>query len=195
MIIGITGPSGSGKSTVSSMLRLKGYEVIDADAVAKEVKLDHIKDIKALFGDKVLTDGKFDNKKLAKLVFNDSDAKNQLNNLLFPPIVAKLKGLTQNKGKMTFVDIPVLFGSGAEPLFGAVIAINADRETRLRRLIEGRGIDPEIAAKQVDSITITYQNSAMCDMVLWNNTNNTKDIEKKIDAWIEEQKEDKYATK
>ena len=31
MIIGITGGIGTGKSTVSDYLRLKGYNVIDAD--------------------------------------------------------------------------------------------------------------------------------------------------------------------
>ena len=36
-IIGITGGIGSGKTTVSEILRNKGYFVIDADTIAKEI--------------------------------------------------------------------------------------------------------------------------------------------------------------
>ena len=37
MIIGLTGSIASGKSTVSSMLKVKGYQIVDADIVAREV--------------------------------------------------------------------------------------------------------------------------------------------------------------
>ncbi|MDD3115461.1 MAG: dephospho-CoA kinase, partial [Anaerovibrio sp.] len=36
-IIGLTGGIASGKSTVSSFLREKGYEVVDADKIAWEL--------------------------------------------------------------------------------------------------------------------------------------------------------------
>ena len=37
MIFGLTGGIGSGKSTVANILRDKGYIVLDADAIGREV--------------------------------------------------------------------------------------------------------------------------------------------------------------
>ena len=188
MIIGITGPSGSGKTTVSAMLLDKGYEVIDADKVAKEIKPQYISKIIDIFGDEVVTDGKFDNRKLAIIVFNDSEAKRKLNDLMFPPIIAKLKEMVRGKSGFVFIDIPVLFGSGAEALFDAVFLVTANRCERLQRLIEGRGIAKEIAEKQVDSITITYLNLSMCDLVLKSDNFDLTKMERAIDKWIEDKK-------
>ena len=36
-IIGITGGIGAGKSTVSSYIRDRGYEVVDADAISRSL--------------------------------------------------------------------------------------------------------------------------------------------------------------
>jgi len=36
ILIGLTGIMGSGKSTVAALLRRRGFEVIDLDAVAKD---------------------------------------------------------------------------------------------------------------------------------------------------------------
>ncbi|HQC82432.1 MAG TPA: dephospho-CoA kinase, partial [Bacillota bacterium] len=37
MIIGLTGGIGAGKTTVSDYLKKKGYPVLDADEVAREI--------------------------------------------------------------------------------------------------------------------------------------------------------------
>ena len=184
MIVGITGPSGSGKSTVSEMLRAKGFEVIDADKVAKSIRPQYIPKIVDLFGQDILTDGEFDNKKLALLVFDDSWKLRQLNQILFPPIVARLQEMTKGRRGVTFIDIPILFGSGGEPMFDAVILVMADLDARIKRLIEGRKIAPEVAKKQANSITITYTNAAMCDLVLWTDHDEPATIERKIIEWL-----------
>ena len=41
----LTGGIATGKSTVSSMLRSHGFEIIDADVIAKEVLPLHVKEV------------------------------------------------------------------------------------------------------------------------------------------------------
>lgn len=58
----LTGGIATGKSTVSSLLRAKGFEVIDADLIAKEILPLHVKEVEALFGKSVVIDGVIDRK-------------------------------------------------------------------------------------------------------------------------------------
>ena len=77
MIIGITGGSGSGKSSVSKALSDKGFYVIDADIVAREIVMPGKKalsEIEEAFGkDVILPDGCLDRKKLGSIVFSDGE--------------------------------------------------------------------------------------------------------------------------
>lgn len=182
--IAITGPSGSGKSAVAEMLRKKGYSVIDADKISKSIKPEYEAKIIELFGEEIVSEGHLDNKKLASLIFDNFSAKSKLNDLMFPPILAKVKELMDKESGIVFVDIPVLFQSGAVSLFDKIIIITAKPEVRLKRLIEGRNIDPEIAAKQIYSINITYDDAAKADAVLWNEEPTLDHIEQRIDLMI-----------
>lgn len=186
MRVALTGPSGSGKSAVADMLREKGYKVIDADKVARAIRPDYEGEIIKMFGDEIVTDGHIDNRKLGILIFEDPMAKIRLNDLLFPPILAKIKQMMEEDSGTVFVDIPVLFQSGATNLFDKIIIITAPPEVRLKRLIEGRGIDPEKAAKQINSITITYEDAAKAAAVLWNTEPTLDHIEQRIDFILEQ---------
>ncbi len=181
MRIAITGPSGSGKSSVSAMLRSKGYIVLDADKIAADIRPTYEAKIIHVFGDDIVTDGHIDNKKLKNVIFDDFSAQSKLNDILFPPIKARIKELMDRETGNVFVDIPVLFQSGAANLFDKIIIITAKPEIRLKRLIEGRKIDPETAAKQINSITITYEDAAKAEAVLWNEEPTLDHIEQRID--------------
>jgi dephospho-CoA kinase len=83
MTIGIAGGIGAGKSVVTDYLRGKGYEVIDADEVAREAVAPGEPALASLvtaFGADILTgDGALDRARLASLAFAD-DAKARLLN-------------------------------------------------------------------------------------------------------------------
>ena len=88
--VGLTGSLGSGKSTVAAMLRSLGAEVIEADALGRELMEpghDVFDQIVAQFGPKVLSeDGRLNRARLAELAFREGRL-NDLNSIVHPAVI------------------------------------------------------------------------------------------------------------
>lgn len=84
-IFGITGGSGSGKTLASSMFAELGIEIIDADAVSREVTNKGSKCLNELveyFGNEILqTDGTLNRRHLASIAFSDVEKTKMLNTI------------------------------------------------------------------------------------------------------------------
>src|SRR5690606_7764872 len=107
----------SGKSTVSKMLQEKGYPIVDADIVAREVVepgTETLAKIEALFGPEVIReDGSMNREKVGALIFSDPAKRKQLNDIIHPAIRAEMlrqKNEFIAEGHNTVImDIPLLF--------------------------------------------------------------------------------------
>ena len=142
-LIGITGGIASGKSTVSSLIRKKGFSVVDADKVSREVL---VKGGKAFvecvnqFGSVILDrDGGIDREKLGEIIFNDPAKRKKLNSIMHSRIRVKLLKeivccFCRNE-KVVFVDIPLLIESNLTFLFRELIVVFTDKEVQLKRLM------------------------------------------------------------
>lgn len=89
-IIGLTGGIGSGKSTVAKYLISKGISVYIADVEAKKImdSSEVIDEIKTYFGDAIISKrGKIKRKALAKIVFNDKEKLQKLNNITSASVI------------------------------------------------------------------------------------------------------------
>ena len=88
--VGLTGSLGSGKSTVASMLRSLGAEVIEADALGRELMEpghDVFSQIVAHFGPGVLSeDGRLNRPRLAELAFRKGRL-DELNAIVHPAVI------------------------------------------------------------------------------------------------------------
>ena len=88
--VGLTGSLGSGKSTVAAMLREYGAEIIEADALGRELMQPGqpvFAEIVRVFGPGVLTpDGHLDRLRLAQLAFHDGQLQ-QLNAIIHPAVI------------------------------------------------------------------------------------------------------------
>ncbi len=88
MNVGLTGGLGSGKSTVAALLGEHGAVIIDADVVAREVVragTPGFAAVVARFGpDVVGPDGELDRAELARIVFADGAALDDLNAIVHP---------------------------------------------------------------------------------------------------------------
>src|SRR5580658_1244624 len=88
--VGLTGGLGSGKSTVAAMLRELGAQVIEADALGREVMEpghEVYRQIVARFGREVVGhDGHLNRARLADLAFRHGRLQ-ELNAIVHPPVI------------------------------------------------------------------------------------------------------------
>jgi len=157
-VIGITGNSGSGKTTASKILeeKLSAY-VIDADKVVRDMSqpgTEYFNAIKRVFGDNFFTeDGNINRKKLADEIYNQKDSLHRLNDITFKYVKEEIENrISDNKSENEYVviDVPLLFEAGLEKSCDVVIAMVADDEKKIERIMERDGIDYETAKKRLD---------------------------------------------
>ena len=157
-VIGITGNSGSGKTTASKILEEKlSAHVIDADKVVKDMSqpgTEYFNAIKRVFGDNFFTDdGNINRKKLADETYNQKDSLHRLNDITFKYVKEEIENqIAANKSENEYVviDVPLLFEAGLNKSCDVVIAMVADDEKKIERIMERDGIDYATAKKRLD---------------------------------------------
>ncbi len=136
--IGLTGGIGAGKSTVSDRLRAKGIHVVDADEVARKVVSKGEAGLRALitrFGDDILTsDGSLDRKKLGAIVFSDEVARRDLNAILHPIIIERMK-VDEGSHKIVIWDVPLLIEANMHEMMDEVWLVDAPEDVRIARIM------------------------------------------------------------
>ena len=156
--VGLTGPAGSGKSTVAAMLAEAGCAVVDADRAAHELYFSGSELAKALareFGDHILRpDGSVDRGVLGGIVFASPEARNALNALVHPPLVAELKRRLDALGDagipIAVLDAALLLQWHADRLVEVVVGVWAPNDLRLARLVAS-GLPRDVAVGRVDA--------------------------------------------
>ena len=156
ILIALTGGIGSGKSRAAAILEEFGAHSISADTLAREVLErgeDGYNEVVAHFGDEILNEGQIDRKKLAEIVFNDSNQLEVLASITHPLIRAKFvsetRGLPENS--VVVYEIPLLAESISRQKqldFDHVIVLESETETRVARLIE-RGLSAKEAQLRI----------------------------------------------
>lgn len=186
-IIGVTGSSGSGKTTLCNILKDKyKAEVINADMVAKELTQKptmYLNCIIDYFGTNIIyKSGSLNRKKLANIIYDDVDKREELNKLTFLYVVDEIKkkinGL--NTKKLIVIDAPLLFESNLNQICDFVICIISDNETKLKRICKRDNIDIEIAIKRLTAQKQDEFYKENSDYIIDNN-NEIKDMEKQLE--------------
>ncbi|MEK4875615.1 dephospho-CoA kinase [Bacillus sp. FSL W8-0102] len=193
-IIGLTGGIASGKSTVSSLLKEKGFTVIDADVAARIVVQpgeEAYKKIVETFGkDILLENGEINRPKLGDLVFRDEQKRLQLNSIVHPAVRKQMlleKEQAIRNGKQTiFLDIPLLFESGLTWMVDKTIVVYVDENIQLQRLMKRNGLDKEAAEIRILAQMPLEEKASKADAVINNNgtiTETKKQLEHIIEIW------------
>ena len=173
MNVGLTGGLGSGKSTVAALLGERGAVIIDADVIAREVVragTPGFAAVVARFGPGVVgPDGELKRAELARIVFADSNALDDLNAIVHPLVASRSAELAAAAppGAVIVHDIPLLAENGLADRFDAVVVVQADREIRLARLAE-RGLTPAAAEARMAAQANDEQRHAIADEIVRN---------------------------
>ena len=182
----LTGAIATGKSTVCNLLKSRGFSVIDADIVAKEVLEASKKELKDLFGKSIFNGDTVDRKKLADIIFNSSKQREKLNNLIHPKVRLEMKKLAKQKEEQKVpyvVDIPLFFESG-EYDCQKVIVVYTPQKIQLKRLMKREGLSESEALKRVQSQIDIDEKKDRADWVI-DNSSDLEHLEEETEKFIE----------
>lgn len=144
LVVGLTGGIAAGKSTAAKFFAEYGASIIDADSVAR-AELEQGGEVSGRvidsFGEQILdSEGNIDRRKLAGLVFFDSERLRVLNEITHPSvnrvIAEQIRALAEADIDVVVVEHPLLIGSTVESLIDKVIVVEAPAKLRVERLKE-----------------------------------------------------------
>ena len=138
--IGLTGGIASGKTTVANLFSDLGIEIIDADEIAHSITSKQgsaYNKIVKHFGEDVLgNDKKLDRKKLRKMIFNSSELKRDLEQIIHPEVYAIInQKINASQEPYQIIVIPLLIETGYQNFVDRVLVVDCSVETQLARLI------------------------------------------------------------
>lgn len=172
IVIGLTGPTGSGKSSTHTVCKEKGIKIIDCDKVARNVVEKGQPALKALtekFGEEILLEnGELDRKALAKIAFSSPQKTKMLNETIFPFI--KELVLSQIEGEVVLLDAPTLFESGIDAICNKTIAVLAEKDIRLERILKRDNISLDDALIRLNAAKEDIFFTEKSDYVVYNNS-------------------------
>lgn len=151
LVVGITGGIGSGKSAVAALFSEFGAEVLDADALAREVVLEAevLEALVARFGEEIRSEaGGLDRAAMADLVFGEGEearqARRDLEKIIHPAVRTRLRAdleAARQAGRgLVILDVPLLLTSPFREDCDRIVFVRTKRATRLER-VRQRGWD------------------------------------------------------
>jgi dephospho-CoA kinase len=177
-LIGIVGGIASGKSTVAAEFGKLGCAVIDADSIVHELlREDRVRDeLVQLFGPGILDAcGQVDRKRLAAVVFADTERLAALNKVTHPRVLRRTGQLIgqYNKDRDTkaiVLDMPLLVEVGWADRCDRLIFVECDRKRRVERARrKGLMDDREIEIRENSQISLDKK-AKMADSIVDNNS-------------------------
>lgn len=175
--LGLTGGIGSGKSTVAQMLHARGAQVVDADAIARQVTAPHgtaIESIRATFGPAFVTpDGAMDRDRMRALAFTDPDAKKRLEAIVHPlvgqGIEAQYQAAQAAGARCVVFDIPLLVESGHwRNRLDKVLVVDCLESTQITRVMARSPLTETAVRQIIQAQASRAQRLAVADAVIFN---------------------------
>lgn len=155
LCVGLTGGIGCGKTTVSKLFAEQGVGIIDTDIIAHQVTQPHgiaMPTIAKAFGSDYLSkDGALNRNKMRTLIFSNAQAKQQLEDILHPLILAQAKNELQQLQTQPYVIIvvPLLFTSpNFQQLIQRVLVVDCAEKTQIARVMARNQMN-ETEARQI----------------------------------------------
>ena len=178
---------GSGKSTVAHLLRQMGFEVLDADAVARKVLgpgTPGEAKVFRTFGEQLQdSSGRLDRRALGRLVFCDSNKLRKLESIIHPLVrveVAEHRSRLAARGAAAaFYDVPLLFEKNMRDQFDLVLVVSAAQDLRVARLkTRSQLTDEEIEERTAHHLPAEVKEAAASAVI--RNDGGVEDLEKNL---------------
>jgi len=183
----ITGSIGCGKSSVCSILKSKGYAVVDADTISKAILKEKRSKISEIFGAEYIKNNEIDTKKLGKLIFENKELKSKLEKLMHPEIkkqiFTEIEKL-EKEGRMYFLDIPLFFESKNYDELSPIAVVYTPKKLQLQRVIMRDGLSKNDAINRINSQIDIEVKKKKADFVI-DNSGTAKNLASQVDIFLE----------
>ncbi len=158
-IFGITGPTGAGKTTVLNALAELGGVILDCDAVYHDLTCfcePMRQELAERFGANIFDeDGQLRRKALGAIVFEDAQALSDLNEIthryVYQAVEEAIEAAQKEGRPAVAIDAIALLESGLGDLCHSTVAVTADDELRIRRIMIRDNISEEYARMRVEA--------------------------------------------
>lgn len=168
-VYGLTGGMASGKSSVRQLCEKMGIPTLDADIAAREIVAPNqpgLVEIERVFGSEMLLNGELNRSKLRELIFQNADAKQQLEAILHPMIRQRLteqvEQLKHTQPHAIIVEIPLLTETGKPNYIDKVIVLDIAPAQQVQRALARNS---ELNAEQVKRIIAQQASRAERKMI------------------------------
>ncbi len=142
LAVAITGGIGAGKSAALNAFARHGAATISSDEIVHRllrVDADVLRELAERFGPALIRSDGADRSALARIVFNDPDQLEWLEQLLHPRVVREHSAWRDEVAQspdpphVTVTEVPLLYETGGEKRFDAVVVITAPQDVRAGR--------------------------------------------------------------
>lgn len=160
LVIGLVGGIAAGKSAVANLFVARGFEHLDADAVARAVAdlPAVVTAVAAAFGPGVVVAGRLDRANLGQQVFADPAARRRLEAILHPYILAALDerlAAAKAAGRPALLDAPLLFETGLDHRCDHVVFVDAPLTVRQQRAATRGWAPGELERREAAQLPLT----------------------------------------
>jgi len=173
LLIGLTGGIGSGKTTVSKIFNAFGVKVFNSDSVAKNLlntNNEIRKEVIELFGD-VYENNLINAKKLASIVFNNSELLNKLNQIIHPRVNKEFINWVKNNNreKLLLKESAILIESGGHKNLDQVILVISDESNRISRVVKRDNSTKSAVLERINKQLTDEEKIKLSNYIIHNN--------------------------
>lgn len=172
--VALTGGIATGKSHVLAAFAARGVPTIDADVLAHDavaVGTPGAEAVRRRFGaDIIRPDGEIDRRRLGAIVFNDTAARRDLEAIVHPAVYGAIQRWFASlpaDTRYAIADIPLLFETGHERDFDAVVVAACEPDEQLRRVMARDGLAEADARARLAAQLPLGEKIARADHVVW----------------------------
>ena len=137
MIIGLTGGIGSGKSAAAKYFTELGIDVIDADAISKNILIKNElakKIFIAEFGDQYVNNNEIDREMLRQDIFQDETKRKKLESIIHPIVRDEIsKFLTNSSSIYKIVMVPLIIETNSTDFYDKIIVVDCESNLQIER--------------------------------------------------------------
>ena len=180
-VVGLTGGIGSGKSAATAIFEDLGIDVVDADLASREAVLPGSKaldEIQKKFGSEILLEDQTLNRaKLREIIFDNSEDKIWLEQLLHPEIRHIIQSKLKNSSSEYVILVsPLLFETDQHEFCNATILIDSSLNSQVSRTSKRDSVS-EDSVKKIISAQMSREDKLKIASIVINNDDSLEQLE------------------